>query len=45
VHTAAYDAIVAGGGSLTSLRIAGTEVLQPDVDLSRGAFLYQEPKP
>jgi hypothetical protein len=42
VHTAAYDAIVAGDGCLTSLRIGGTEVLQPDVDVSRGLYLHQE---
>lgn len=43
IHTPAYDAVVEADGCLTSLRVGGVEFLQPKVEISRGAYLYQQP--
>jgi serine/threonine protein kinase len=43
VHTPAYDAVVAGDGCLTSLRLGGTEVLWVGKSISRGVYFLQGP--
>jgi hypothetical protein len=43
VHQPAYDAVVAGDGCLTSLRLGGTEVLWVGKSTSRGVYFLQGP--
>jgi serine/threonine protein kinase len=42
VHTPQYDAVVEADGCLTSLRVGGTELLRPGLNISRGTYLHQE---
>ena len=41
VTTPAYEAIIAADGSLTSLRIGGTEMLTSNASFPRGLYLFQ----
>ncbi|HZY83431.1 MAG TPA: protein kinase, partial [Gemmataceae bacterium] len=44
VKAATYEATVADDGCMTSLRVGGTELLRPDIDISRGAYLHLQEK-
>jgi serine/threonine protein kinase len=44
VQAANYEATVADDGCMTSLRVGGTELLRPGLDISRGAYLHTQQK-
>jgi hypothetical protein len=42
IRTPHYEAAVESDGCLTSLRVGGTELLRPGLNISRGTYLHQE---